>query len=230
MNITTTIKSTRTAVCAFAVLAMHFLSPTACGVTVTIDFDGIVDPIVTSTYGLAKIEALYREDGFILTTMYQEQGLPYPDKLSPVVPSMAYFYSGSTSMSLTYIYDTAILRKEDGSQFGAVSIDMDALWKNIYPGAIRFTGLLAGGQTVEQTFVTDVIPNQMETFYFSRFDNLVELRAMYPLDLPTPNQYASFDNIVLTTEASSVPDTGITAAMLGVALVGLVALRRKLTK
>jgi len=158
--------------------------------------------IIESTGNIADFESLtgsdlvrrsapYAEDGFELTTEWENTGTnPGEDKFSSVHDGSE-FYSGSVSLITHFSDDFPILMKQGGESFDLVSIDLDSLF--LGNANVEFTGIKAGGGTVVQSFVTDSNRNSMETFTFLGFDDLLSV-SWVNLESATLHH---FDNIVV---------------------------------
>lgn len=95
--------------------------------------------VIESTGNIADFESLtgsdsvrrsapYAEDGFELTTDWENTGMnPGEDKFSSVHDSSE-FYSGSVSLITHFSDDFPILTKQGGGSFDLVSIDLDSLF------------------------------------------------------------------------------------------------------
>lgn len=155
--------------------------------------------VIESTATIADFESLtgsetvrrsapYLEDGFELTTEWENTGMnPGEDKFSSVHTGSE-FYAGTVSFFTHFSDDFQILTQQDGESFDLVSIDLDTLF--LESATVEFTGTKTAGGTVTQSFTTDSNRNHMETFHFSGFDDLVSVSW----ESPTPTHY---DNIVV---------------------------------
>ncbi len=166
----------------------------------TIDFDQLVweSDLSKSNWDPAQNQrnAPYIEDGYKLTTFYKENGiLPTSDVFFTSVHSGSYFYAGSVSFITHYSDDYAILSKNNGELFDLISIDLDSLYGST--SHVEFTGIFEDGSTITQAFYLDGNRNNMETFFFTDFTNLVSV-SWDNLESASLHHY---DNIVL----SSVP-------------------------
>ena len=122
---------------------------------------------------LVDRSAPYVENGFVLTTNWENIGNnPGEDKFVSMHEGSS-FYAGSVSFNKKFSDDFPILTRQGGESFDLISIDLDTLW--LGNANVEFTGTKADGGTVVQSFVTDANRNQMETFTFTGFDDLVSV-------------------------------------------------------
>jgi hypothetical protein len=141
--------------------------------------------------GLVRRSAPYLEDGFSLTTEWENTGMsPGEDKFSSVHDGSE-FYSGTVSFITHFSDDFPILMRQGGGSFDLLSIDLDSLF--LGNAQVEFTGTKTVGGTVVQSFNTDANSNSMETFAFSGFDDLVSV-SWVNLENSTLHHY---DNIVV---------------------------------
>jgi len=169
-----------------------------------IDFDDL-----TGT-GETLRTAPYIENGFILTTNWENNGTLVGNEKFSSVHNDSQFYAGSVSFITNYTDDFPILIRQGGGTFDLISIDLDSLW--LGNANVEFIGVLEGGGTVTQSFVTDSTRNSMQTFTFSGFNDLVSV-SWDDLEFATLHH---FDNIV-----ANIPEPASIAFLaLGVMLAG----------
>jgi len=130
-------------------------------------------------------------------------------------------YAGSAALHERISNGLITLNRLDGSTFTLSSIDLSVLHPSGTSPAVVFTGFLAGGGTVTQTF--NPTSFGFQTFVFSSaFSNLLSVTWRQGTDELNAHQ---FDNIVV----SSVPEPA-TMLLLGTGLVGTAAQLRKRRK
>lgn len=181
-----------------AVLALLSLNARA----VTLDFQSLehVDALQT-LHGTT-----YAEDGFTITA---------PSLFS--FGTLSAEYRGSTALRNGNQGTSTQLSADNGSAFNLVSIDLAEI--DAGTATVGFTGFLAGGGTVTQSFTLDdsfTTGTGFETFVFSGFSDITSVKW------DNGNPYHQFDNIV----ASTVP---LPAAvwLFGSGLLGLFGLSRR---
>jgi len=123
-------------------------------------------------------------------------------------------YAGSAGLHERITNGTITLSRADGHAFTLSSIDLSVLHPQGVSPSVVFTGVLAGGGTVTQTFTPTVFG--FRTFVFnSAFTNLTSVTWHQGTDDFNAHQ---FDNIVV----SSVPEP-ISIFLFGSGLVGITA-------
>ena len=131
-------------------------------------------------------------------------------------------YAGSAGLHERIGNGLLTLSRTDGNPFTLTSINLSVLSPVGTSPAVVFTGVLAGGGTVTQTFTPTVFGFQ--TFVFSSvFTNLLSVSWHQGCCETSAHQ---FDNIVVS---SSVPEP-TTMILLGTGLVGVAARARKRQK
>jgi hypothetical protein len=169
----------------------------------------------------------YTEDGFTITnnTCILYSGVD-PNQLLGYVGTQNALFPGSTALFNNYSDGTTDLKTNlaqvGGGAFSLSSIDLADFENTGNPTTINFTGNIAGGGTVNQSFATDSLPG-LQTFTFSNFTNL----ASVDWTVSTGN-WVQFDNINVSA-ATSVPEPFTVLGTIFGAGYG-VALKRKLAK
>jgi hypothetical protein len=181
---------------------------------VVIDFESL-NSINTTVLG-----PTYIEQGFSMTNSNGSSNA------YAVWGNLDAYFSGSTTLAHNLPNTTTTLAQVSGGAFTLSSI---GLGDNVNSGIITtvaFTGNLAGGGTVFESFTTDSAPG-LETFNFNpSFTNLASVQ----LTLTAGNQYIQFDNIDVSGSFTAVPEP---FTVLGTTLLGAgssVVLKRKLAK
>ncbi len=157
---------------------------TSTGATV-LDFESLA----ASGTGLTFVPS-YSQDGFtIANPAYSADdafGAPRSD--NPM-------YQGSTALVNNMPDGTAVLTRDDGEAFAAVSIDIAELSpSDLTPRTVPFTGTRADGSTVAATLTTDGAAG-FQTFTLEGFTDLVSLSWVQV------SPFHQFDNIVLAPAA-----------------------------
>jgi hypothetical protein len=148
-----------------------------------IDFNGLSG----CGNGFCVRGSLYVEDGF---------------KLEGVDNSIlnSYHLTANPSFLNSTIDAETRLTQIGGGAFSLVSIDLDTLQTNL-PVSVTFTGSLAGGGLVSQSFTTDsAAGTTFETFNFgTNFSNVIQV------DWTQISPFHKFDNIVVNQAPVPLP-------------------------
>lgn len=182
-------------------LALFAFVPVASAAT--IDFESLQH--VDSDFALHG--STYSEDGFTIVSNDSQFGSRGTQQL---------LFTGSTALFNNRNGSITTLTQDNGGPFSVLSIDLAEL--NAVAGVpVAFTGVLAGGGTVNQTFNLDNVFSSAQTFSFNAsFGNLTSLSW-----IQAPN-FHSFDNIVV----NPVP-LPATLWLFGSALIAFVGFGRR---
>ncbi|HUU34317.1 MAG TPA: hypothetical protein VMW48_09650, partial [Vicinamibacterales bacterium] len=124
----------------------------------------------------------YIEDGFVLDNLSANPFATFGTLESR--------FSGSTALLNDTVNGVTRLTALGGSAFDLVSIDLTELnGSNV--ANVTFTGYLAGGGTVSQTFTLDGVAFYPETFVFTGFGNLASV------EWTQEDPFHQFDNITI---------------------------------
>ena len=139
-----------------------------------------------------NVDSPYLEDGFII----QDPSVTTTDNNAfGVLGSIDDRYTGSAALFNRSLEAVTMLSRQDGAAFNLFSIDLAELTGDVNPPdilTVTFEGFLASGGTVLQTFQLDGIAFGLETFTFTGFEGISEVRwAQGPAFLTH-----QFDNIV----------------------------------
>ncbi|MGP0072998.1 MAG: hypothetical protein ACLPWF_13820 [Bryobacteraceae bacterium] len=141
---------------------------------------------------------------------------------SPNLPSLN---AADTSLFEFYAYNTTTLTDTGDAPFTLNSIDLAPLIANgTGTFTVTFTGTLADSSTVSQTFTVSNTTLALQTFDFSGFTNVVSVSFEQGTNsgfFVTQETGYQFDNLVIASSASSVPEPG-SLPFLAIAGIGLI--------
>ena len=180
----------------------YFAFPNNAIATVTMDFETIAPHALEIVVGPS-----FSQNGFTVT---KTVGSDFRS-----IGTSNFNYSGSTNLVDPSVNGVTTLTANDGNPFDLISIDLGELNGNSTTVA-PFTGVLAGGGTVTQSFTLDGVgfPTGVETFSFDgSFKNLQSVSWVQV------SPHHQFDNIVLDqgssgSGSSSTADVGAMNAVL----------------
>lgn len=167
---------------------------------------------------ILDIGEVYQKDGFRLTNAATEESSGFAPSFG-VLGTEAAGFSGSTALFNDNDDGPTVLTRINGGLFTLASISLSELLAAEPSVSIVFSGTLASGGTVYQTFILDGILGAEDFAFPAEFSNLVSVTWNQTAD------YHQFDNI----KVSSVPIPA-TAWLLCSGLVGLAGVRSKMRK
>jgi hypothetical protein len=157
--------------------------------------------------------------GFVFNSPGTGNGSPQPVGNNP-------FYAGANGLA-AFSPATITLTRTDGQAFSLLSIDLARNFAFDPAPTVSFTGTLAGGGTVQETFTVTTppppAPAAFQTFDFTGFTNITSVSWDQPVFTQGLNQ---FTDINLAT-AVPEPSTLVLDALWGVGLMGYGWRRRK---
>ena len=163
--------------------------------------------------------ATYTEGGFLFTNTATVESSGYAPSFA-TLGTQVYGYSGSTALVNDNYAGQTVMTRVGGETFNLSSITLAALYPvdapDNTPVSVLFTGTLANGATVSQSFTVNGTFGTQVFSFGPDFNNLVSANWEQ-----TPNAY-QFDNVDVT--ATPIPAA---AWLLGSGLVGLVGIRRR---
>jgi hypothetical protein len=166
--------------------------------------------------GTLTVSSPYQSHGFILTSTSGGWVFNSPDtgNGSPQTPGNNPFFAGANGLA-AFAPATIALAQISGEPFSLLSIDLARNFDFDPAPTVTFTGTLAGGGTVSDTFTVTTpagFPGAFQTFHFTGFSDL----ASVAWDQPDPAAgLHQFTNVTLSTvvpEPASLFLGGISAA------------------
>ncbi|HWB14279.1 MAG TPA: PEP-CTERM sorting domain-containing protein [Pirellulales bacterium] len=146
---------------------------------------------------------------------------------APQTPGNNPFYAGATGLA-AFTPATITLRQTSGDPFSLLTIDLARNFDFDPAPAVTFTGILAAGGTLSQTFNVTTIggfPQSFQTFDFTGFTGLSSVSWDQP-DLA--QGLHQFGNIRLSNEASGAVPEPSTLALFVAGSIGLLGYVRRL--
>lgn len=187
---------------------------------ITVNFNGLVD---TAAAGVRYVGNCYTESGLTFTAVGAGCGASGAYAFAVAFPANPPAYIGSPALYLNDPVATQIaITRANGGLFSMQSIVLAPFIGQ--GGTVGFTGFLANGTSVFQSFsvpdgpLYSFQPSQLYTFS-SAFVGLTSLR-MDPVQMPSGDPYINFDDVTYVAAASTVPEP-MTVVLLGGGLLGL---------
>jgi hypothetical protein len=138
------------------------------------------------------------------------------------------YLPGSTALAHNVGNSTTTLSQLGGGAFTLSSSDLADLYNSGDNITVDFTGNLAGGGTVFQSFTTNSSQG-LETFNFNNFTNLASATWTPTTTAAAGNGYIQLDNINVNGSSTAVPEPfTVLGTLLGAG--SSVVLKRKLAK
>lgn len=154
-----------------AVLMFCLTTTTARGGDIVLNFNDVPP-------GTLTVFNPYVSQGFILTSTSGGFVFNSPDtgNGSPQTPGNNPFYAGSNGLA-AFAPATITLSQVNGDPFTLLSIDLARNFAFDPPPTVTFTGTLAGGGTISETFTvsTSSPPLLFQTFQFTGFTNVTSV-------------------------------------------------------
>lgn len=176
--------------------------------------------------GTLAVFSPYVSQGFTLTSTSGGFVFNSPDtgNGSPQVPGNNPYYAGANALA-AFSPATITLAQTSGQPFSLLSIDLARNFAFDPAPTVTFTGTLAGGGMVSQTFsvTTSSPPLTFQTFDFTGFAGVTSVSWDQPVFTAGLHQ---FTNVHLSTSAVPGP-ASLTLALIGAGTAGLAAWRRR---
>jgi hypothetical protein len=175
--------------------------------------------------GTLAVFSPYSSQGFTLTSTSGGFVFNSPDtgNGSPQPPGTNPFYAGANGLA-AFAPSTITLTQTGGGPFSLLSIDLARNFAFDPAPTVTFTGTLAGGGTVSDTF-TVTNPSTFQTFNFTGFSGLASVSWDQPVFTDGLHQ---FSNIHLSTPVPE-PSSLVLLASGGIGLFGYARLRKART-
>ena len=155
----------------------------------------------------------YYEDGYVITHDDSFLISSYGDQ-------------GSIAAVMSYYKGDAYLVSEDGAAFNVYSVVLGGYNQNYGTPYVTFTGVLAQGGTVTQSFLAPRAYDMTMFIFDSSFQNLVSLTWAND---PDDSYKIDSLNINSVQDSDSVPEP-TTILLWGIGLAGLAGFRRKMKR
>jgi PEP-CTERM motif len=129
--------------------------------------------------GTLAVSSPYMSQGFMLTSTSGGFVFNSPDtgNGSPQTPGNNPFYAGANGLA-AFAPATIVLRQTNGDPFSLLSIDLAQNFAFDPVPTVTFTGTLAGGGTLSETFQVSTpasFPSTLQTFDFTGFAGLTSV-------------------------------------------------------
>ena len=182
------------------------------GGDIVLDFSDVPD-------GTLVVASPYMSQGFILTSTSGGFVFNSPDtgNGSPQTIGNNPFYAGANGLA-AFVPATITLSQTNGDPFSLLSIDLARNFAFDLPPSVTFTGTLAGGGTVSETFTvtTSSPPLIFQTFDFTGFTNVTSVS--WDQDVDVTQGVHQFGNIHLHAGAAVPEPPTLALLALGVPL------------
>lgn len=205
-------------------LAVLQFCATAAHAGLILDFSD-VPPGTLTVFGLYSsqgFDLISSSGGFVFNSPDTGNGSPQTVGNNP-------FYAGANGLA-SFSPATITLLQSSGDPFSLLSIDLARNFAFDPAPSVTFTGILAAGGTISQTFsvTTSSPPLTFQTFDFTGFTGLTAVQWDQPSFTAGLHQ---FGNINLSPDTSSVPEPSSLALLAaGIATIGGYARRKKRTE
>jgi hypothetical protein len=149
MKLFTPIIAKALALTGFSAFSMFAIAPAH---AVVINFESLARPDA----GVTEFGPTYTESGFTITS--SPGFFSYdPSRSYSVLGTSSPSFAGSTTLYNTYSFSASTLSQVGGGAFSISSIDLANITSDgVFPNQVIFTGNLAGGGTVTQTFIKNL--------------------------------------------------------------------------
>ncbi len=204
-----------------AIAALGLISfASAAHAQVRLDFENLSNANIPS--GTNQQGSAVAQKGF---TLSDSGGNSSVYSVSPDGGDLKFNYTKSVALFENKVGGSLRLARTNGAAFSLNSVDFANLFlQSRISGStpITFTGSLAGGGTVTQTFTHGANDNLETATFGSDFTNLISV------NIPQSGIPSQFDNFVLNSPvAAATPEPGSVALLVGMGVSGIAVLRRR---
>lgn len=201
-----------------ALAVIHFFAASAQS-GIILDFNDVAPGTlaVFAPYSSQGFDLFSSSGGFVFNSPDTGNGSPQTVGNNP-------FYAGANGLA-AFSPATITLLQTSGNPFSLDSIDLARNFAFDPAPSVTFTGILAAGGTISQTFAvtTSSPPLAFQTFNFTGFTDLTAVQWDQGVD-----GIHQFGNVHLTPSTSSVPEPSSMALLVaGIAVIGGCASRKK---